>query len=380
MKRVFWLVADSFGIGAQPDAAQYGDEGADTLRSVCRSAKLHIPCMQSLGLFCIGGQCGSPVGVYGRLTEKSAGKDTVTGHWEMCGIVCAQPFPVYPNGFPPQVTEPFCAAIGKDILCNKPYSGTRVLQDYGARHLATGCPIVYTSADSVFQIAAHEAVTDVEELYRYCRIAREILCAQHAVGRVIARPFTGAFPFVRTPQRRDFALEPPKETVLDALRNAGMDVLAVGKIGDIFAGRGITEHFPTHSNEEGMRVIASLLKRDFHGLCFANLVDFDMLYGHRRDVDGYAGALTALDCFLAQLLPQLREEDLLVVTGDHGCDPAFRGTDHTREYVPVLAYNKNLAPRNIGTRKTFADLGASVASALGVSWHGAGTAFLTEGD
>lgn len=380
MKRVFWIVADSLGIGALPDAARYADEGADTFRSLCRSDKLHIPTLESLGLRCAHGEEGEPVGVWGRMAERSAGKDTVTGHWEMCGVVSERPFPVYPDGFPPEVLEPFCEAIGRDVLCNKPYSGTKVLEDYGERHLETGCPIVYTSADSVFQIAAHEKVTDVQQLYRYCRIAREILHGEHAVGRVIARPFAGDFPFVRTPQRRDFALEPPRETVLDCLKNAGLDVLAVGKIGDIFAGRGITAHFPTHGNEEGMDKLLELSERDFHGLCFVNLVDFDMLYGHRRDVDGYADALTKLDRFLADFLPKLEDDDLLVVTGDHGCDPAFHGTDHTREYVPMLAYNKTFAPRCIGTRETFADLGASVTHALGVAWHGAGTAFFTEGE
>lgn len=380
MKRVFWIVADSLGIGAQPDAALYGDAGADTFRSVCESDRLYIPTLEALGLRCAHGERGSPIGVYGKLTEKSAGKDTVTGHWEMCGVVSERAFPTYPDGFPPEVLEPFCKEIGKEVLCNKPYSGTKVLEDYGEEHLRTGFPIVYTSADSVFQIAAHTAVTDVQELYRYCRIARQILQGEHAVGRVIARPFAGEYPFTRTGDRRDFSLPPPKETVPDCLKNAGLDVLAVGKIGDIFCMQGITEHFATHNNAEGMRILGELLRRNFHGLCYANLVDFDMLYGHRRDVDGYAAALTALDAFLAEFLPKLGDEDLLIVTGDHGCDPAFHGTDHTREYVPMLAYNKNWTPRNIGTRETFADLGASVAEALGVLYGGDGTAFWTEGE
>lgn len=369
MKRVFWLVADSFGVGELPDAADYGDKGANTLRSVRRSKQLYIPCMESLGLYRIDGVSPTdtkPVGIYGRMIEASKGKDTVTGHWEMCGIVSERPFPVYLEGFPKDVLDAFSKAIGREVLCNLPYSGTKVLEDYGAEHCRTGKPIVYTSADSVFQIAAHVDVIPTEILYEYCRMARQILQGEHAVGRVIARPFEGEYPFRRTENRKDFPLPPPQKTVLDDIRDSGLDVLAVGKIGDIFSMQGITEHYKTHGNTDGLRTVEAIAQKDFHGLCYVNLVDFDMLYGHRRDVDGYAAALTELDEFLTRFLPTLGEDDALVITGDHGCDPAFSGTDHTREYVPILMYNKNFKPTNLGTCSSFAVLGNMVKQMLGV--------------
>ena len=377
MKRIFWVVADSFGVGALPDAADFGDTGADTLRSLEQSGALHIPFLRRLGLFRAARGDGDFACVCGKAAEASRGKDTVTGHWEMCGVVSEKPFPTYPHGFPNDVIEPFCRAIGHGVLCNLPYSGTEVLRDYGDEHLRTGDPIVYTSADSVFQIAAHTSVVPEETLYDYCRAARRILQGEHAVGRVIARPFDGAFPFHRTAGRHDFPLPPP-HTVLDSLHDAGRDVLAVGKIGDIFAMHGVTEHFPTASNREGMDTMQMLLRRSFHGLCFVNLVDFDMLYGHRRDAVGYAKALSALDAFLADFAKQMGDEDALLLTGDHGCDPGFTGTDHTREYVPVLLYGKRIPAQYIGIRNTFADMGATVASLLGIPRNGAGEPFFTQ--
>lgn len=373
MQRLFWIVADSLGVGAAPDAAAYGDEGADTLRTLVERGALHAPFLQRLGLMTASRGTGDFACVCGKAAERSGGKDTVTGHWEMCGVITPRPFPTFPNGFPAAVTDPFCRTIGRGILCNRPYSGTQVLRDYGQEHLRTGQPIVYTSADSVFQIAAHTDVASEETLYEWCRTARGLLQGEYAVGRVIARPFDGAFPFRRTSGRHDFPLPPPR-TVLDCLAESGLDVLAVGKIGDIFSMHGITEHFPTANNREGMDALQSLLERDFHGLCFVNLVDFDMLYGHRRDADGYARALETLDAFLADFTLHMSETDALLLTGDHGCDPGYTGTDHTREYVPILLYGKAIPPRYIGVRDTFADMGATVASLLGASWDGDGTA------
>lgn len=356
-KRIFLLVADSFGIGAMPDADAYGDSGANTLSSIRKSPLLHIPCLESLGLLSIDGVSPSsdctPIGVYGRLTEKSKGKDTVTGHWEMTGIISEKPFPLYPNGFPKEVLDAFRKITGRDVLCNLPYSGTKVLEDYGEEHLRTGNLIVYTSGDSVFQVAAHTSIVPEALLHDYCAQMRAALQGEHAVGRVIARPFEGEYPFHRTAGRHDYPLPPPQKTVLDRLKDSGMDVLAVGKIGDIFSMQGITERFPTQNNTHGLAVTKELAERDFTGLCFVNLVDFDMLYGHRRDRDGYAGAMTELDGFLSDFLPAMREDDLLILTGDHGCDPCHSGTDHTREYVPFLLYGKDITPRNIGTKDSF---------------------------
>lgn len=367
---------DSFGIGEMADAPQYGDENVNTLRSVAASSCFHVPNLERLGLFRIDGAAEEPVvqsraavpeseviGRYGRMTERSCGKDTTIGHWEIAGLVSDHPLPTYPQGFPREVLEEFSRRTGRGVLCNLPYSGTQVIQEYGDAHMNTGDLIVYTSADSVFQIAAHEDIVPVEQLYEYCRIAREILQGEHGVGRVIARPFEGPAggSFVRTPRRHDFSLEPPGVTMLDQLSREGKSVIAVGKIQDIFAGRGITEHVYTSGNEEGIRRTLEYLERDFEGLCFVNLVDYDMLYGHRRDVEGYARALTAFDEKLPEIMGKMRPQDLLMITADHGCDPAYtRSTDHTREYTPLLMYGRNLAPANMGTRKTFADIGATV--------------------
>ena len=376
LKRVFWIVADSLGVGALPDAADFGDVGADTFGSLRKSPRLSIPCLSALGLPRIADGTGAFSAVCGKAAEASRGKDTVTGHWEMCGVISARPFPVYPHGFPREVLDAFSRATGRGVLCNRPYSGTEVIRDYGKEHLRTGDLIVYTSADSVFQIAAHTDIVPEETLYTYCKAAREILQGEHAVGRVIARPFCGEWPFTRTSGRHDFPLPPPKETILDRIRAAGQDVIAVGKIGDIFSMRGIAEHIPTKNNRDGMQAIERIFAQDFHGLCYVNLVDFDMLYGHRRDADGYAAALSELDAFLAKLLPRFGRDDALLLTGDHGCDPDFTGTDHTREYVPVLLWSPSLMPREIGVRGTFADMGASVAAMLGVPWDGSGISFV----
>lgn len=382
MKRVFLVVLDSFGIGELPDAAKFGDAGANTLRSVMSSSLFSVPTLARMGLFhaagCADDDAPAPIAAYGKCAERSAGKDTTIGHFELCGVVSEQPLPTYPDGFPPEILEEFSRQTGRGVLCNAPFSGTAVIEKYGHEHEETGKLIVYTSADSVFQIAAHEDIVPPEQLYEYCRIARRILTGKHAVGRVIARPFVGREgAYTRTDRRRDFSIEPPAPTLLDAVSAAGLDSIAVGKISDIFCGKGITESIPTHGNAEGMVALADLVHRDFSGLAFVNLVDFDMLYGHRRDRDGYARALSDFDAFLATLLPQLREDDLLVVTADHGCDPDFlKSTDHTREYVPVLVYGNEISPRHIGTRDSFADVGASVAAALGIPYNGAGKPFL----
>lgn len=383
MKRVFLIVLDSFGIGELPDAEAFGDTGANTLRSVMRSPALSLPTLSRLGLFraagCADAAAPAPIAAYGRCAERSAGKDTTIGHWELAGLISSHPLPTYPSGFPEEIITEFSRQTGRGVLCNAPYSGTAVIAEYGAEHEKTGKLIVYTSADSVFQIAAHEDVVPPEQLYEYCRIARSILVGKHAVGRVIARPFVGSDGnYTRTDRRRDFSVEPPAPTLLDDVSAAGLDVIAVGKISDIFCGKGISESIPTHGNAEGMQTLATLVERDFSGLAFVNLVDFDMLYGHRRDIDGYARALSEFDAFLATLLSKLREDDLLIITADHGCDPAFlKTTDHTREYVPVLAYSNGIVPRSLGTRDSFADVGATVAAALSVPYRGAGKPFLS---
>ena len=312
-------------------------------------------------------------GVYGaayaRMTEASRGKDTTIGHWEIAGICSPQPLPTYPEGFPGEVLEEFSRKTGRGILCNQPYSGTAVIQKYGDAHRDTGDLIVYTSADSVFQIAAHEEIVPVEQLYEYCRIARGILQGENGVGRVIARPFTGPYggPYTRTSRRHDFSILPPAVTMLDQLSEQGKAVIAVGKIYDIFAGKGITESVYTGGNEEGILRILEYLDKDFEGLCFINLVDYDMLYGHRRDVDGYAKALRDFDRKLPEILDKMRGEDILMITADHGCDPGYTATtDHTREYTPFLMYGKKVAPGNMGTRKTFADIGATVLQYFGI--------------
>lgn len=385
MKRVFLIVLDSVGIGEAPDAAAFGDVGANTLAGAASSGELHIPMLTSLGLGNITGvsciaDTPSPRAAYARARERSLGKDTTIGHWEIAGLYSSSPLPTFPNGFPEDLLEAFSEKVGRGVLCNLPYSGTKVIADYGEEHLKTGKLIIYTSADSVFQIAAHEDLVPPEELYRYCRIARELLVGPYAVGRVIARPFVGKVgAFVRTGNRRDFSIAPPAPTLCNALQDAGRDMIAVGKIADIFANSGITRHVPSHNNEEGMEALTSLVCEDFNGLCFANLVDFDSQYGHRRDPAGYAKALSAFDAFLSGFLPRLREDDLLIITADHGCDPTFmKTTDHTREYVPVLMYGERVRPCDLGTLPTFADIGATVAHALDISYCGSGKSRLSE--
>lgn len=375
MKRVFLIVLDSFGIGTAPDSADFGDAGADTLGSIRRSAKFSAENMKKLGLFNIDGIAGgieAPVGAYARMTERSRGKDTIIGHWEMCGVISESPMPTFPDGFPEELLEKLSAAWGRGILCNKPYSGTQVIADYGREHIETGKLIVYTSADSVLQIAAHESVVPIEELYRDCEIARGICQGKYGVGRIIARPFEGEYPFKRTTRRHDFALVPPHKTTLDLLKDAGLDVIAVGKISDIFAGQGVTDAIKTAGNADGMEKTMALLDRDFRGFAFVNLVDFDMVYGHRRDIDGYAAAAAAFDAWLGDFRAKMRPDDLLLITGDHGCDPGFTGTDHTREYTPLLAAGDAVRPGNLGTRTTFADIGATVADIFGVPNPNAG--------
>ena len=382
MKRIFLIVLDSVGAGAAPDAAAFGDAGVHTLRSVYETGKLRIPNLRKAGIGNIEGlsflgEEAAPTGAYGRLRERSLGKDTTIGHWELAGLVSEHPLPTYPEGFPEEVLQPFRELTGRGLLCNKPYSGTDCIRDYGDAHVRTGDLIVYTSADSVFQIAAHEDAVPLEELYEICRKARKLLQGRHGVGRVIARPFTGeSGHYSRTANRRDFSLEPPGATLPDVLQAAGKDVIGVGKIGDIFVGRGITESFVTHGNAEGMEVTLAQAERDFTGLCFVNLVDFDMLYGHRRDAEGYAEALNAFDAWLPSFLAKLREDDLLLITADHGCDPGYqKTTDHTREYVPLLALGKRIRPVNIGTRACFADVAATVAELLGVPMDCPGCSF-----
>ena len=367
MKRVFLIVLDSFGIGQMPDAEKFGDHGVDTLGTVSKSPYFSMPNMEKLGLFQIEGtsvesKVTDITGRVARMTEASMGKDTTIGHWEIAGIYSPTPLPTYPDGFPEEVLDAFKKATGRGVLCNKPYSGTEVIKVYGDEHVKTGDLIVYTSADSVFQIAAHEDVVPVEQLYEYCRMARKILTGKHGVGRVIARPFTGeSGNYTRTPRRHDFSLEPPRDTMLNILQAHGKDTIAVGKIFDIFAGSGISEHVFTSGNAEGIERTLEYLDRDFEGICFVNLVDFDMLYGHRRDIDGYAKALSYFDSKLPEIMAKMRDEDVLMITADHGCDPGYlKTTDHTREYTPFVMYGKPVAPGNLGTRKTFADIGASV--------------------
>lgn len=382
MKRVFLIVLDSFGIGEMEDAEAYGDKGTNTIGSVSKSSFFHVPNLQKLGLFDIEGvQCGgyeavsTPLAAVARMREASRGKDTTIGHWEIAGLISENPLPTYPDGFPREVLDEFSKRTGRGVLCNKPYSGTEVIRDYGDEHVRTGDLIVYTSADSVFQIAAHEEVVPLETLYDYCKKARAMLQGTHGVGRVIARPFVGTSGnYTRTAHRHDYSLLPPRTTMLDQLKEAGKDVIAVGKIQDIFAGKGITEYVYTSGNAEGIERTLSYLDRDFEGLCFINLVDYDMLYGHRRDVDGYARAMTSFDEKLPEIMGKLREEDILMITADHGCDPAYtKTTDHTREYTPFIMYGQKVKPVNYGTRETFADIAATVLDYLGVEQSVAGT-------
>ncbi|MBQ9937301.1 MAG: phosphopentomutase [Oscillospiraceae bacterium] len=372
MKRVFLVVLDSFGIGAMPDAYSFGDSGANTLKSCFNSGVLNIPNLTLLGLSNIDGvdyleKPQNTKGVYLRLCEKSAGKDTTTGHFEIAGVVLTKPLPTYPNGFPKEIIEEFESKTGRGVLCNKTYSGTEVIKDYGKEHLNSGDLIVYTSADSVFQIAAHEQKVSLDELYECCRIAREILKGEHAVGRVIARPFVtekdGSFK--RTANRRDFSLKPPKKTMLDFIKESGKECVAVGKITDIFANEGITKSIFTHSNSEGIEALLNEMDRSFEGLCFVNLVDFDMLYGHRNNAVGYSEALNYFDSKIPKILEKLQDDDLLIITADHGCDPADISTDHTREYVPLLIYKNGITSKNLGTKNGFDIIAKTVCDYLG---------------
>lgn len=384
MKRVFLIVLDSCGIGEAPDAERFGDKGADTMRSISRSPKFCAKELCKAGLSHIDGldYLGDRNEYYGavaKMREISAGKDTTIGHWEIAGLYSKDPLPTYPDGFPSEVLDEFSKMTGRGVLCNKPYSGTDVIADFGDEHVRSGALIVYTSADSVFQIAAHESIVPPEKLYEYCRMARKILTGKHAVGRVIARPFTGeSGAYVRTANRRDFSLEPTGETVLDAIKSAGKDVIAVGKINDIFAGRGVTRSVMTHGNTEGMNVTLDLQKEDFSGLCFINLVDFDMLYGHRNDVDGYAAALAEFDAWLPKFKENMQSDDMLIITADHGCDPGDISTDHTREYTPMIMIGDKIKPTDLGTRGSFADIAATVAEALGVKYDTHGKSFFGE--
>ena len=385
MKRVFLIVLDSFGIGAMPDSESFGDVGVNTLASCATSDKLHIPNMIAAGLGNIDGvtclpKTSNPAGAYARLQEASMGKDTTIGHWEIGGIVSKRPLPTYPDGFPDEILEPFKAQTGRGVLANAPWSGTAVIEEYGEAHMKTGDLIVYTSADSVFQIAAHEDIVPPEKLYEYCRIARKLLQGEHGVGRVIARPFVGTpSNFKRTANRHDFSLEPTKDTILDALKKAGKASIGVGKIYDIFAGRGTTEHVYNQSNANGMEHTLRYAEKDFEGLCFVNLVDFDMVYGHRRNIDGYAEALSEFDAWLPGLMEKLGEDDVVMITADHGCDPGYTATtDHTREYVPLLILGKGIQNVNLGTRESFADIAATVAQLLGVELDTPGRSFMEE--
>lgn len=353
-KRVFLVVLDSLGIGHAVDASDFGDEGAHTLKSVM-TERPDLPNLTKLGLFNIKradlGEFAipTPIGIYGYAEEKSRGKDTTVGHWEIAGVVSDSPLPTYPDGFPDEVIRAFEEANGVKVLCNLPYSGTEVIKDYGEEHIRTGSPIVYTSADSVFQIAAHEEVVPLPELYRMCESARALLKGRHAVGRVIARPFLGEVGnFYRTGNRHDYSLEPTGVTMLDRLSENGFDVISVGKISDIFASRGVTESYPTKGNAEGEKRLLELQERDFCGLCFVNLVDFDMVYGHRNDIKGYAEALAKFDNTLGEFMARMGDDDLIIITADHGCDPGFEGTDHTRENIPILAYYKGCSGYDAG--------------------------------
>lgn len=389
-KRVFVIVLDSFGIGEMPDAAEWGDEGSNTLCACATSEFFRIPNLTSLGLCNIEGALvssyehdlapvESPSGAFARMYEQSKGKDSTVGHWEMAGVISPRPFPTYPQGFPAEVLKPFEEATGRRVICNLPYSGTDVIRDYGREQVETGALIVYTSADSVFQIAAHESVVPPEQLYEYCRIARRQLQGEHGVGRVIARPFEGEWPYRRTERRHDFSLEPAGTTMLDRLKEEGLDVLSVGKIYDLFAGRGTTDHILTANNPDGIDKTIAWMDRDFEGLCYTNLVDTDMIYGHRNDVDGYAKAISYFDEKLPEILGKLREDDLLMITADHGCDPVTPSTDHSREYVPWLVAGPRVRKgADLGTLPSFADIAATVLDYLEATQLGTGESRLSQ--
>ena len=372
--RVIWIVLDSVGIGALPDAAEYGDTGRNTLGHIAESRPLHLPNLVKLGLANIAPLKHLPAPVkpmasFGKGATHSPGKDTTTGHWEMAGVWLDQAFPVYKHGFPPEIIDAFEAQIDRKTIGNKPASGTEIIKELGEEHVRTGKPIVYTSGDSVFQIAAHEDVIPIAELYRMCEIARKLLDGKHRVGRVIARPFTGTVGnFARTPRRHDYAVDPPKPMLLDVLKERGVPVFGVGKIHDIYNARGVDEYVTTKSNADGMEKLAAAARERTNGLTFCNLVDFDMLFGHRKDVEGFAQSLEEFDAWLTEYVPLLGSRDLLILTADHGCDPdpRWETTDHSREYVPILAYTpQRVVGRNLGTRATLADMGQSIAENFG---------------
>lgn len=384
IKRVFMVVLDSFGVGELPDAKRFGDEGSNTLKSVTTSKFLKIPNMQKMGLFNIDefdeNRVEKPSATYFKMAEESNGKDSTVGHWEIAGVVTKEPLPTFPNGFPDEILDEITKAWGVGYLCNKVYSGTEVIKDYGKEHLETKKPIIYTSADSVFQVACHKDIYSVEKLYELCEIARDLLKgSKYGVGRVIARPFEGEHPFVRSPERHDYSIDAPGKTILDCVSESGKDMISIGKIEALFAGRGITRVIETTCNREGMDQLLKVVDDDFNGLCFANLVDFDMLYGHRNDVDGYAKALTEFDEFLTDFLPKMKTDDVLIITADHGCDPLTVSTDHSREYVPVLIYGNQIKKNNnLETQKTFANLGKTVLDLLEIENDLYGESFIEE--
>lgn len=392
-RRVFLIVLDSAGVGCAPDAELFGDKGSDTFGTCIRSGRLYVPNLEKMGLYqiegtsferkrknaAVCGNAGGESGCCGKLTEQSAGKDTTMGHWEIAGIISPEPMPTYPDGFPQELLDEFARRTGRGVICNEVGSGTEIIKKYGEEQMRTGKWIVYTSADSVFQIAAHEEIIPLEELYEGCRTARAMLTGKNAVGRVIARPYVGTSSddFTRTVNRHDFSLEPPRDTILDIMKRSGYDVIGVGKIHDIFAGRGLTRTFPNEGNDRNMDVTLSLLDEDFEGLCFVNLVDFDMLYGHRNDIGGYTDALNAFDRKLDEFFSKMREDDILMITADHGCDPGFPGTDHTREYVPLFCCGAQIRNGvNLGTRKSYADIAATIAEMFAVEYNGDGESFL----
>ena len=384
-KRVFLVILDSVGIGEMPDSLEYGDKGSNTIISASKSSFFAMPNMEKYGFFDLEGiqslrkTEGNHLGAVARMKEASKGKDTTIGHWEIAGLESEQPLPTFPNGFPEELLKEFEKRTGRKAICNLPYSGTEVIKDYGKESVETGALIVYTSADSVFQIAAHEDVVPIEELYRYCEIARELCTGKFGVGRIIARPFEGEHPYKRTSRRHDYSLVPPKKTMLNYIAEAGKEVRGVGKINDIFAGSGITKTVRTANNGEGIDRTLEWMKEDFEGLCFTNLVDFDMVYGHRNDMDGYAKALTYFDERLPELVAGLKEDDLLIITADHGCDPATPSTDHSREYVGLVAIGPKVKTGvNLGTRESFADTGATILEYLGVKGDICGTSYLKE--
>lgn len=384
-KRAFIIVLDSFGIGEMPDSMLYGDAGSNTLAACYSTGKLKLDNMQKLGLYNIDGvtvgeKAENPLGSFAKMKEQSRGKDTTIGHWEIAGIISDTPLPTFPNGFPPKFIEEYEKRTGRKVLCNKPYSGTKVIEDFGKEHIETGALIVYTSADSVLQIAAHEEVVPIEKLYEYCEIARELLVGELGVGRVIARPFIGSYPkFERTSNRHDFSIAPPKPTMLDVLKANNYDTIAVGKINDIFAGKGVTQTTRTISNRDGMAKTIEFAKQDFDGLCFVNLVDFDSKYGHRNDPDGYANALNEFDEDLQEFMKHLRKEDIVILTADHGCDPVTPSTDHSREFTPMIIFGEKIKKGvDLGIRSSFADIAATIEEYFDIDTEVDGTSFLGE--